>query len=172
MTQTEFSLAKRCVMKKNLSMCMSMRIESRPLKMLFDISPEDFAHHVRHANSWNDLGIRCGLEIDEFGHILSRDKVSMLQQKVNNMRLNTDHFYGQQPQIPDDVFKTIIEESDCMYQIMKKCTKSHSVDEKERILKWIEDLCIDISHFKTRKPHPEYKDKKWTRSTTKLSRCW
>jgi len=67
------------------------------------------------------------------------------------MRLNTDHFHGQQTQIPDDVFKTIVRENDCIHQIMKKCTKGYNNHEKEKNLKRIEDLDIDISHFKIRK---------------------
>jgi hypothetical protein len=108
---------------------------------------------VRHATSWNDLGIRCGLEQDKFGKIRNYTKLLMIQQKVNNMRLTTDHFHRQKLPISDVDFKTIVAESDSIYKIMKKCNKSHSVDEKKRILKWIEDLDIDISHFKKRKIH-------------------
>jgi hypothetical protein len=60
--------------------------------MLYDISPQDFAHHVRHATTWNELGVRCGLEKNEFGKVRITDKLSMLQEKVHNMRLNVDHF--------------------------------------------------------------------------------
>ena len=119
--------------------------------MLYDISPTDFADHVRHATSWNDLGVRCGLEQDKFGKVRNYNKLLMIQQKVNNMRLTTDHFHRQKPPMSDVDFKTIVAESDSMYQIMKKCNKSHSVDEKKRILKRIENLDIDISHFKKRK---------------------
>jgi hypothetical protein len=132
-----------------------MSVESSLMStQMYDISPADFAHHVRHANSWNELGIRCGLEPDE---LRNRTKLVMIQQKVNNMRLNVDHFRGQQPEISDDVFKTIVRESDCVNQIMKKCTKSNSVNEKEKILKRIEDLDIDISHFKKNKIQTPYK---------------
>ena len=124
--------------------------------MLYDIKPSDFAHHVRHANSWNDLGVRCGCPFNEEGTISSASQMHSLKQKVNNMRLNTDHFHGQQPQIPDDVFKTIVRESDCIYQIMKKCVKGNGISDKEKILKRIADLDIDISHFKIRKTCREY----------------
>jgi len=120
---------------------------------MYDISPADFAHHVRHATSWNDLGVRCGLEQDKFGKIRNYNKLLMIQQKVDNMRLTTDHFHRQKLPMSDVDFKTIVAESDSIYQIMKKCNKSHSVDEKKRIIKRIEDLDIDISHFKKRKIH-------------------
>ncbi len=73
------------------------------------------------------------------------------------MLLNTDHFHGQQPQIPDDVFKTIVGECDCVSQVVKKCNKANSVTENKKILKRIEDLDIDVSHFKNRKIRTIYK---------------
>jgi hypothetical protein len=123
---------------------------------MYDINPQDFAHHVRHATSWNDLGVRCGCSFNEEGTISSASQMHSLKQKVSNMRLSTEHFFGQQPQIPDDVFKTIIRESDCMNQIIKKCVKGNGISEKEKILKRIADLDIDISHFKIRKTCREY----------------
>jgi hypothetical protein len=119
--------------------------------MLYDISPPDFADHVRHANSWNDLGIRCGLEPDVFGKC-NNNKLSMIQEKVENMRLNTEHFHGQK-QIKDDDFKIIVKESTCLTQVLRKCNLSH---EKEKVLERIESLCIDIAHFKTRKNSKPY----------------
>jgi len=121
--------------------------------MLYDINPADFAHHVRHATSWSDLGVRCGLEKDKRGKVRNYDKLLILQQKVHNMRINTDHFYGQQLPISDDDFKTIVKESDHVYQVVRKCYKSVSGTEKEKTLKRIADLDIDISHFKTRKTY-------------------
>lgn len=118
--------------------------------MLYDISPPDFAHHVRHANCWNDLGIRCGLEPDEFGSIHHHAKESILQQKVANMRLNTDHFFNQQPLISDDDFKTIVKECDYVYQVVSKCSKWVNGREKAIILKRIADLGIDKT-FKIRR---------------------
>ena len=110
----------RCVIQKKSFNAYASRIESHPLKMLYDINPLDFAHHVRHANSWSDLGIRCGLEPDRFGSVHQKCKLKMLQQKVHNMRLNTEHFFGQQPLIPDDDFKTIVKESKSVNQVMMK----------------------------------------------------
>ena len=124
--------------------------------MLYDISKEDFAHHVRHATSWSDLGVRCGLEPDRFGSIHQKCKLKMLQQKVHNMRLNTEHFFGQQPLLPDDDFKTIVKESKSVNQVMMKC-KMESGGNNEKILKRISDLCIDTGHFKTRKIQNVYK---------------
>jgi len=116
--------------------------------MVYDISPQDFAHHVRHATSWQDLGFRCGLEKDKNGHVRNHDKLSILQQKVYNMRLNVDHFYGQQLTISDDDFKTIVKNSTCISHVIKKC---NGMKEKEKVLKKISDLCLDTSHFKIRK---------------------
>lgn len=117
--------------------------------MLYDINPADFAHHVRHANSWNDLGIRCGLEKDKFGNIRNQTKLSMLHQKVQNMRLSIEHFFGQKAPIPDDDFKTIVKESTCLKQVMSNCGMNCG-GVNEKILKRIEDLDIDISHFESR----------------------
>ena len=68
-------------------------------QMFHNISTDDFIHHVRHATSWNDLGIRCGLEPDKFGEVhdnrMKKCRVmSMLRQKVQNMRLSIEHFFG------------------------------------------------------------------------------
>jgi len=117
---------------------------------MYDISPADFAHHVRHATCWNDLGVRCGLKKYKFGIVSSRTKM-LLQQKVSNMRLNTDHFLRQQlPEIPDDVFKTMVAESDCISQIVRKCEmKTGGVNKTLR--KRIEELGLDTTHFKTSK---------------------
>ena len=67
------------------------------------------------------------------------------------MRLNTDHFFGQHPLIPDDVFKTIVRESICLQHVIRKCNLENA-NQKEKILNRIKDLCIDITHFKIRKP--------------------
>jgi 5-methylcytosine-specific restriction endonuclease McrA len=124
--------------------------------MLYDISPVDFAHHVRHATSWNDLGVLCGLEKDKHGSIRNHCKLSMIHQKVNHMRLNTDHFCGQKPPISDDDFKKIVLECYSVRQIMMKC-KIESGGSYEKILKRIEDLDIDISHLKKMKKRTIYK---------------
>ena len=123
---------------------------------LYDINPSDFAHHVRQANSWNDLGFRCGLEPDKYGAIRNHCKLSMIHQKVNHMRLNTDHFCGQKPPISDDDFKKIVLECYSVRQVMMKC-KIESGGSYEKILKRIEDLDIDISHFKKMKKRTIYK---------------
>jgi hypothetical protein len=125
--------------------------------MLDDISPVDFAHHVRHANGWNDLGVRCGLEKDKDGRVRDYGKLLMLHQKVNNMRLNVDHFHGQLlSSISDDDFKTIVLESDSVSRILMKCNME-SGGNYAKIVKRIADLCIDTKHFKSRKIHAEYK---------------
>jgi len=113
--------------------------------MLYDISPADFAHHVRHANSWNDLGIRCGLEKNKFGQVRNNKKILDIQQKTLNMKLDTQHFHGQ-TQVTDDDFKTIVKESNCLTEVKRKCNLSTSTN-KEKILKRIEFLGIDITHW-------------------------
>jgi hypothetical protein len=125
--------------------------------MLYDISPQDFSHHVRHTNSWNDLGVRCGLELDKFSTIRNHHTWSILQQKITNMWLNTEHFYGQQPKISDDDFKTIVKESDRLAHVLRKCKMTNGGSNSKKILNRIEDLCIDISHFKLRNIQREYK---------------
>ena len=125
--------------------------------MLYDINPADFAHHVRHATSWNDLGVRCGFEIDEFGTVRNRHTWSILQQKTLNMQLNTEHFYGQQPKISDDDFKTIVKESDSLAHVLRKCGMTNGGSKGKKILKRIEGLGIDMSHFKLRNMQREYK---------------
>jgi len=124
--------------------------------MLYDISPPDFAHHVRHATSWNDLGFRCGLEKNKIGKIHNHTKMLQIQEKVNKMRLDTDHFIGQRIPLSDDDFKTIVKESDSLSRVLRKC-KVQGRWWQEQILKKIEDLCIDTKHFKLRKPRSEYK---------------
>ncbi len=126
---------------------MPVRVESNPLKM-YDISPQDFADHVRHATSWQDLGFRCGLKKDKHGCVRNHDKLPILQQKVHNMQLNLDHFYGQELTISDDDFKTLVKDSTCITHVIKKCI---GMKEKDKILKKISDLCLDTSHFKIRK---------------------
>jgi hypothetical protein len=142
-----FSNLKRRVIEKKSFKSYASRIESQPLKM-YDISPQDFAHHVRHATSWQDLGIRCGMGEDEFGKIQTYN-CKLLIQKVKNMQLDTQHFHGQ-TQVTDDDFKTIVKESTCLTQVKMKCNISTSMD-KEKILKRIEFLCIDITHWKPSK---------------------
>ena len=144
---------KRCVIEKKSFKAYVSRIESDPLKM-YDINPSDFAHHVRHAKGWIDLGVRCGLKKNKSGSI-NTDRLSMLHQKTLNMQLNTEHFHGQK-QVTDDDFKTIVKESDSLKQVMMKC-KMDGGYSKQKILKRIEDLCIDTCHFKSRKIHKEYK---------------
>ena len=122
-----------------------------PLKM-FDISPQDFADHVRQANSWNDLGTRCGLEKNKFGHLRNNHKYSMMQQKVINMGLKTNHFIRQP--ITDDDFKMIVRESNYLTQVINKCKMSGN--DKAKVLKRIDFLCIDTSHFKTRRARQIY----------------
>ena len=124
---------------------------------MYDINPQDFAHHVRHANSWSDLGFRCGLEPDKFGTVHDNHKLSIIKQKVTNMRLSTDHFFGQQPKISDDDFKTIVKKSHSLAHVARNCKMTNGGSAEKKIFNRIEDLCIDISHFKSRNMQREYK---------------
>jgi hypothetical protein len=119
--------------------------------MFRNISTDDFAQHVCHATSWNDLGIRCGLQPDKLGAVNNSRVMSIMQQKVQNMGLTTDHFYMQKLKISDDDFKTIIKESYSVYQIMRTFKQKNVGGSGKNILKRIEDLDIDISHLKERK---------------------
>jgi hypothetical protein len=119
--------------------------------MFHNISTDDFVQHVCHATSWNDLGIRCGLQPDKLGAVNNYRVMSKLQQKIQNMGLSTDHFYMQKLKISDDDFKTIIKESYSVYQIMRTFKQKNVGGSEKNILKRIQDLDIDISHFKRRK---------------------
>ncbi len=121
------------------------------ISTIHNISTYDFAQHVCHATSWNDLGIRCGLPPNNLGEVNNYRATSILQQKVQNMGLNTDHFYKQKLKISDDDFKTIIKESYSVYQIMRTFKQKNVGGSEKNMLKRIEDLDIDISHFKKRK---------------------
>ena len=72
------------------------------------------------------------------------------------MRLNVDHFYGQLlSSISDDDFKAIVKDSKSIHQVMMKCEMGGGGN-NERFIKRISDLCLDISHFKTRQIHTKY----------------
>ena len=124
--------------------------------MLYDMSPQDFAHHGRHATSWQELGFRCGLEKNNRGYIRNHYKLSMMQQKIINMRLNIDHFHGHQSLISDDDFRTIVKDSISIEQVMRKCKMDNNNNNNEKVTKRISDLCLNISHLKTRKKYTVY----------------
>ena len=126
--------------------------------MLYDINPTEFADHVRHAKNWCDLGFRCGLKKSKFGNgkLKNNDMIAVLRQKAQNMRLNTEHFNNQRFRIPDDVFRTMVVESTSLSRVMRKC-KVDGGWWQQQILNKIEDLNIDTTHFKLRKPKTEYK---------------
>ena len=123
---------------------MSVRIES-PVHMLYDINPIDFADHVRHATSWKDLAVRCGSDGRKNNRIINH-----MQQKTLSMKLNTEHFRGQNP-VPDDVFIKIVMENTCLFQVHKKITsvngrKTHTNATEQHI----KDLDLDTSHWKNK----------------------
>ena len=92
-------------------------------KMLYDISKEDFAHHVRHANSWTDLVIHCVYETDSTGRIKYYQILQRIKQKAVNMKINTEHFHGQN-RVPDDVFIKIVSESTCLFHVTNRSNQS------------------------------------------------
>jgi len=128
----------------------TMSLISTPmLQRLCNTSKEDFAHHVRHAISWNDLGIRLGCKINDDGKITNSNIIPHMKAKVINMRLNTDHFHGQNQGLDDDDFIKFVKESNCLYQVMQKCISSGDIRRPYDYYNLrINELCIDTSHWK------------------------
>ena len=128
--------------------------------MVYNISKEDFADHVRQVNTWKDLAIRCGCEIDSYGDLKHIHMRVDLQKKASNMKLNVDHFRGQTEFPDDDVFIKMVEECDGFRDIVKKCVSaSGKMRNRAYFNRRIKDLCLDTSHWKktsinTKKKHP------------------
>jgi hypothetical protein len=119
------------------------------IEILKNISPEDFPLHVRHATCWNDLGIRLDCKVGVGGKVTTSFIYTHMKQKAINMRLNTEHFFGQTEDMDDDDFIKIVAESHCLYHVHKKWvsaggTKKHYDYYNLRI----KELCIDTSHWK------------------------
>jgi len=116
--------------------------------MLYDVSPPDFAHHVRHANSYTDVGKRCGCELNRHGHLKNGTILKHIRKKISNMKLDTTHFVGQR-RISDDVVIKFVSESTCLYQVQNKIKAI-----TDRILgtaylkERIKGLNLDMSHWK------------------------
>ena len=128
--------------------------------MLYDINPSDFAHHVRHANSWHDLGTRCGYETDNTGRIKYYQILQRIKQKVSNMRLNTEHFHGQN-RVPDDVFIKIVSESTCSFQVTNKIKSINGIETRSDLIEQrINDLNLDISHWKNMNKNNAYPERR------------
>ena len=130
-------LMKCCVIEKKYFKAYVSRIQS-PVHMLYDINPSDFAHHVRHANSWHDLGTRCGYETDNTGRIKYYQILQRIKQKAVNMKINTEHFHGQN-RVPDDVFIKIVSESTCLFHVTNRSNQStvqkHAVTSSNNVSK-------------------------------------
>ena len=128
---------------------MPVRVESNPLKM-YDISPQDFAHHVRHATSYKDLAVRCGCPLNQ-NCCPFTFHLRLLHQKIENMGLNTEHISPKHP-VPDDVFIQIVKDSNCLTQVQKKCKAITGIKHQPNYFNTrMKDLCINIDHFKIRK---------------------
>ncbi len=103
---------------------------------------------MRHANSNSDVDIRCGCKINRFGILENTHVIKQIKKKILNMKFITGHFIGQR--VPDDILRTIVRENNYLTHVLKKCGM-RSESGKKTILKWIFDLGIDMSHFKTKK---------------------
>ena len=119
---------------------------------MYDISPSDFAHHVRQATSWKDLAVRCGCPLNQNCCVFTFH-LRHLHQKIENMRLNTDHISPKPPEVPDDVFIQIVKDSTCLTQVQTKCKamKGQNYWNPDYCKTRIKYLCINIDHFKMRK---------------------
>jgi hypothetical protein len=110
---------------------------------MYNISKEDFADHVRQVKTWRDLAIRCG------SYKENSDFKRQLKKKVFNMKLNIDHFRGQIEFPDDDVFIKMVEDSDCLKDIVKKCVSATGKPRHRTYFnRRIKDLCLDTSHWK------------------------
>jgi hypothetical protein len=107
---------------------------------------------VRQSNSYTDVAKRCGYEFDCLWKNKHGRIIKCIKEKTHNMKLNIEHFFGHN-RVSDDVFKTIVRESDSLKQVMRKI----KVDSKEKILQRMRELNINITHFKIRKKHTVFK---------------
>ena len=116
--------------------------------MLYDISPSDFAYHVRQATSYQDLAKRCGCPIYTDG-LVQRHRMRPIYQQIEKMKLNCDHFHSK-CEVSDDVFIQIVKDSIYLTQVMKKCnTDKQNYNSNLHYYKSrIEKIGINIDHFK------------------------
>ena len=121
------------------------------IETLKNISPEDFAHHVHHATGWNDLGIRLGCKVGVGGKVTTSTVYTYMKQKAINMRLNFDHFRGQNQVPNDDDFIKIVKESNCLSHVNQKCVSAGGIHRHYDYYNLrIKELCIETSHWKKR----------------------
>ena len=124
--------------------------------MVYEISPSDFAHHVRHATSWNDVGKRCGYKADSFGAIINASIIKHIKQQIHNMRLSTEHFHTHN-RVPDDVLIKIVRESNSWNKVRNKIKSITGIyTNRTDIEPLIKDLDLDISHWKNMKKYKTY----------------
>jgi hypothetical protein len=118
--------------------------------MLYDISPQDFADHVRHAKSYADVGRRCGCEFNRHG-VLPGTMFKYIKRKIKHMKLDIAHFYGQK-RFSDDVLIQFVSESTCLYQVQNKLTlMTGRIAGTDTLRKRIKGLNLDMSHWKIKK---------------------
>lgn len=138
---------------------MSVELSLTHSQMWYNISKEDFADLVRHSNGYQDLAKRCGCPIQYRDGIVRTHIMRFIYKKIENMRLNTDHFYSKCP-VPDDVFIQFVKDSTCLTHVIKKCQAITGKCNRNpnHYNSRIKDLCISTDHFKMRK--------KWTGNQT------
>ena len=129
---------------------------------MYDISPADFAHHVRHANSYQDLAKRCGCPVYRNRCVLG-PVMRYIHQKIEKMKLDVQHLdSNSHTPVPDDVFIQIVKNSTSLTQVMKKCKaiKGKYTSDINYCNTRIQGLRINTDHFKMRKKN--------TRSSKKM----
>jgi hypothetical protein len=151
----------------------STQMVCHSIKILRNISPEDFAHHVHHATCWNDLGIRLGFKPGFDGQIKNYKMVAYLRQKVINMGLNVEHFRRNFQGVNDDDFIKFVKEGHCLYQVAQKCISSGDINRHyDYYIMRIKELCIDTSHWKKRKSSMMTMDDETLKMNVKNSTTW
>jgi hypothetical protein len=133
---------------------------------MYHISPHEFTELVRLSHSWSDLARRCGQEL-KFGRFCSSRCVSALRQKVQSLRLDTQHFTSRnsRPDISDDAFRDFVRNSTKLSDLMRQCSYCYSSRHaRAYCMQRIQDLRLSISHFRLRKSPASIKP----RTSTKL----
>jgi len=133
---------------------------------MYHISPQEFTDLVRLSDSWSDLARRCGKPL-KFGRFCSSHCVMALKQKVQGLRLDTQHFTARKtrPEVPDDAFRAFARESTKLSELMRKCNYCYSSKHaRAYCTQRIKDLRLPVTHFRLRKSPASMKP----RTSTKL----
>ncbi len=124
--------------------------------MLYNISNDVFADLVRQSSSYQDLAKRCGCPVYRNRGVVIGPLMRYIQRKIENMQLDIQHFDSSSHTncpVSDDVFIQIVKDSTCLTHVMKKCVaiKGKYTWDLKYCNKRIQDLCINIDHFKISK---------------------